>query len=128
MADAIVHGMVVAVFHALGAIPITVWLIGFMALLAVVFVLRYATNWKVDVALIVFVFVGSEVLAWRQHWIDMGRKEIEVQVQAAKDEVEAYRRTNLLVIECYQDDPAAHVWDRSVGKCLRRDGAIVRKR
>lgn len=128
MADAIVHGMVMAILHALGLVPITVWLILFLALIAFVFVLRYATNWKVDATILVLVFIGSEGLAWRQHWIDMGRKQIEVQVQAAEDEVEAFKRTNQLVIECYQDDPAAHVWDRSVGKCLRRDGAVMRKR
>lgn len=128
MADAIVQGMVSAIFHALGAVPITVWLIAGLGLLAGVFVLRYATNWKVDLTILIVVLLGSEVLAWRQHWIDMGRKQVEIRLQAAKDEVEAYKRTNALVIECYQDDPAAHVWDRTVGKCLRRDGATMRKR
>lgn len=120
----IVTGALSAIWHMLALVPVSMWLILIMGIVVVVFILRYATNWKVDVFFVVAMFLTCEGLALRQHWIDLGRTEMLAQVKAAQLQVEVYKETNLKVIACYQTDPAGHIWDRTVGKCLRRDGAV----
>jgi hypothetical protein len=49
---------------------------------------------------------------------------MEAKVEAAQNAVDAFKKTNALVIACYEREPAKHIWDRSQGLCLRTDGAI----
>lgn len=102
---------------ALKHVPFMIWVVIFFGIIIFGILIRYLTNIKVDLAIAIIFVVGNSILVWRAHWIDVGYAKAEAQV-------EAYKKTNALIIACYGDDPAAHVWDRSQGKCLRRDGAV----
>jgi hypothetical protein len=123
--NSILSGVTSGLWHMLGAIPLSVYLVAFVSLIAVVFILRYATNWKVDLTVMAAVFIVSEILAVRQHWIRLGQNEAKVQIAAAEKRVEDYKATNQLVIACYAKDSEAliWIWDRTQGKCVRVDGS-----
>jgi hypothetical protein len=61
--NSILSGVTSGLWHMLGAIPLSVYLVAFVSLVAVVFILRYATNWKVDLTVMAAVFIVSEILA-----------------------------------------------------------------
>ena len=106
------------ILHLLGDVPILFWVVLAVAIFAVIFVMRYVTDWRVVVPLVLVLWVGGEVLVWRAHWIAMGKAEVE-------DQLAAYKRTNGLVIACYgKNRSQEYLWDRTVGKCLRADGAV----
>lgn len=121
----IAGGAAHALLGMLAAVPFSMWVILIFAVLAIVFVLRYATNWKVDLTILAFVFIATEFLALRQHFIYEGRQQDAALVKAAQDQVEAYRKTNALIESCYASDAYAfrYVWDRTDGKCKTIDGA-----
>lgn len=121
----IAGGAAHALLDILKAVPFSMWVILIFALLAVVFVMRYATNWKVDATVLAFVFVACEFLAIRQHFIYEGREQDAAKVKAAQEQVEAYRKTNALIEGCYAQDTYGfkYVWDRTDGECKRIDGA-----
>ncbi len=121
----IASGAVHALWAMLAAVPISMWLILVIGILLVVFILRYATNWKVDLTLAIAVFVVCEILAVRQHWIRLGEDEAKAQIKASQMQVDAYKATNQLVIGCYAKDSERliWIWDRTQGKCIRVDGS-----
>ena len=103
--------------EALTHVPLMIWVVIFVGIIIFGVLMRYLTNIKVDLFIaVVFVIVNS-IFVWRAYWIKQGYTEAQAQV-------EAYKKTNALIIACYDKDPAAHIWDRSQGKCLRRDGAV----
>jgi hypothetical protein len=110
-----------AVGHMFGLIPMAFWLVLVFAVVAVIFVVRYITNWKFVVPLVVCIFVLCEILVWREHWIDMGYAEAQGKVKEAQTQMEGYRKTEALIENCYAS--TGYVWDRTQGKCLRADGA-----
>lgn len=116
----IAGGAVGEIGHMLSLIPMGFWLVLVFAVAAVIFVVRYVTSWKFVVPLVVILFLLSEVLVWREHWIDMGFAEAQGQVKAAQAQMEGYKKTEALVISCYAT--GGQVWDRTQGKCLRVAG------
>ncbi len=117
MGSMLLHG----VMDALGLVPFGVWIVLFIGLIGLVFILRYATNWKVDLFFLVGFLIISEGLTLRQHWIDLGRAKMAAEVAEAKSEVEAYKKTNKLIMDCYTHQ--GQLWDRTQGQCVRVDGA-----
>jgi hypothetical protein len=114
----VVNGAFGAIFGMLGKVPILFWVVLAFFVVAAVFVIRYITDWKVVIPLVIAFFLISEVLVWRAHWINMGKAEVEAQLAA-------YKKTNGLVIACYSRNAnQTYLWDRSQGKCLRGDGAV----
>ena len=107
-----------ALAHSLMAIPWQVWAVVIICALAAIFVIRYVTDWHVVLPLIAAFFTIGQVIAWRAHWIEMGKAEVVAQM-------EGYKKTERLIQACYaQNTVATYLWDRSQGKCLRADGAI----
>lgn len=104
----------------LSLIPIAFWLVLVFAIVAVIFVVRYITNYKFVVPLVILVFLLSEVMVWREHWIDMGYAEAQGKIKEAQAQMEGYKKTEALIESCYASP--GYVWDRTVGKCLRSDG------
>jgi apolipoprotein N-acyltransferase len=120
----IFNGVLGAAGHALGLIPISVWLFLVVAVLAIVAIVRYLTDWHVILAVALLVVLLGVATSLHALGYIQGRTSMEATVKAAQEQVEAYRETNQKVIACYAREPAKHVWDRSQGKCLRTDGAI----
>lgn len=117
MVDGIVTGIISGLGHALLIVPWQIWLALVVIVVVAIAVLRLVTNPHVSLPAIALAALVILTLAFRSHFIAEGRAEMQAQV-------DAYKRTNQMVIACYENDPAAHVWDRTQGKCLRRDGAI----
>ena len=106
------------VLHMLGDVPIMFWVVLAFCAVAAIFVVRYITDWKVVAPLVIAFVIISEILVWRAHWIAMGKAEVEAQLVA-------YKQTNARVIACYAKNASQeYLWDRTVGKCLRADGAV----
>lgn len=121
----IINGMLHALWALISVVPVWVYLIIFVALCAVIAVMRVATNWKVDVVLIGVAALVAIVFYYREHWIEMGRLEDQAKVTAAQALVAGYKKTNGLIETCYaRNTSASFLWDRTQGKCLRADGAV----
>jgi len=106
-------------------IPLMVWLILMGGVVIFGFLMRYLTNWKVDLFIVLVVVGLSTVIYYRQHWIDQGYNEALVKVKAAEDQVAGYKVTNGKIEACYGKNlNATYLWDRTQGKCLRADGAV----
>ena len=121
----IATGAASALFDIITHIPLTVWLILMGGVVIFGFLMRYLTNWKVDLFIVVVVVLLSTIVYYRQHWIDQGYAEALAKVTAAEAQVAGYKATNGLIEACYQKNiSATYLWDRTQGKCLRADGAV----
>lgn len=123
----IANGAFGAAAHMLGLIPIMLllvpimfWVVMVLCILAAIFVIRYITEWKVALVLVAAFFLTSEVMVWRAHWINLGYARAQVQIKAANERMEGFKRTEGLIMRCYAE--RGQVWDRTRGKCLRTAG------
>jgi hypothetical protein len=119
-------------------IPWQVWGVLALCIVAALFVVRYVTDWHVVIPVIIAFFICGQVLAWRAHWIELGRDEAlakatrietvaKVDAQKARDSEAGYRKTEGLIQDCYaRNRNVTYLWDRTVGQCLRTDGALER--
>ena len=121
----IATGAASALFDLVIHIPLTLWLILMSGVVIFGFLMRYLTNWKVDVFIVAVFLAVSTIVYYRQHWIDQGYNEALAKVKAAEAQVAGYKSTNGLITACYEKNVSAtYLWDRTQGKCLRADGAI----
>ena len=120
----IATGAAHALWGIITHVPLTIWLILMGGVVVFGFLMRYLTNWKVDLFLVVVVGGLLTIIYYRQHWIDQGYNEALAKVKAAEAETAAYKKTNGMIEACYaQNSNASVLWDRTQGKCVRADGA-----
>jgi hypothetical protein len=125
MVEGIVTGIIAGLGHALLVIPWQIWLGLVVIIVVAIAVLRLVTNPHVSLPAIALAALVIMVLAFRAHFIDEGRAQMQAKVDEANAQVAAYRKTNGMVVACYnQNGNTTYLWDRTQGKCLRADGAI----
>lgn len=125
MVEGIVGGIISGLGHALLMVPWQIWLGLVIIVVVAIAVLRLVTNPHVSLPAIALAALVILVIGFRAHWIAEGREQMQAKVDAANAQVEACRKTNGLVMACYnQNGNATYLWDRTQGKCLRADGAV----
>lgn len=111
----IFNGILGAALHALGSVPWTVWIILAVGICASIVVIRVVTEWKIALAIVILAFLGTELMALRAHWIEMGMSEsgchkIENTTTGTGTNPDS---------SCSNGD----VFDSTQGKCVSQDGS-----
>lgn len=120
----IFNGIMGAAWALVSHVPIMIWVIIAVGIIGAVFILRYLTNWKVDIFLMVTFLIVMSIITWRAHWINQGYNEAMDKVKAADARVAVYKATNAKIMACYaRNSTASILWDRESGACVRADGS-----